>query len=195
MFTPEIKEYFGIIAVILTFIGFAPYIRGILQGKIKPHTFTWVIWAISTLIVFAAQVVSNAAAGSWAVGLSGFIALFIAILAHYKAGDDDITKSDWLFLFAALSAMPLWYLTSDPLWAVVIITVIDVIAYAPTMRKVYHKPNEEQIAIFIIMSIRTCFVLAALGEFSLTNILFQAVTMMVNLIVIILIIVRRSQLK
>lgn len=195
MFDQQIKEYFGIIAVILTFIGVAPYIRVILLNKIRPHAFTWVIWGVSTLIVFSAQVFSNAAAGSWAVGLSGVIAIFIAILAHYKSTEDYISKIDWVFLFITLLAIPCWYFTSNPLWAVVIIAIIDVIAYFPTLRKSYYKPYEEQVMIFAIMTVRNVFIIAAFGTYSLTNILLPALTGGVNLVVITLILFRRIKLK
>jgi hypothetical protein len=47
------KEVSGAAAIVLTFGLFVPYIRSIRSGKTKPHFFTWIIWAIGTLIVFA----------------------------------------------------------------------------------------------------------------------------------------------
>ena len=50
-----IKEIFGTLAVILTFVMFVPYIVSILRNRIKPHLFTWVIWSIVTITVGIAQ--------------------------------------------------------------------------------------------------------------------------------------------
>lgn len=185
------KEFLGIIAIILTFIGFVPYVKSILENKTKPHVFSWIIWGIATLTVFAAQVVSDAGAGSWSIGLSGVVTIGIAILAYNKQGDYSITKSDWASLIAALSALPFWYFTANPLFAVIILTTVDLIGYLPTLRKAYFKPSEEQITLFVIMSLRNVFSLAALEVYSLTNGLFQIATIAANLLVIGIVIWRR----
>jgi hypothetical protein len=189
------KQSLGIIAIFLTFIGSAPYIRAILLNKIKPHIFTWIIWGITTLIVFIAQIYSGSGAGSWAIGVSGVITIIIAILAYYKKSDDSIAKIDWLFLLAALSAIPLWYATSNPLYAVLILTIIDLIGYLPTLRKAYHQPFEEQLTIFVVMTIRNFISIAALDNYNFTNILFQAATAAANLVVIALVLTRRSLIQ
>jgi len=47
-----VKEFFSAIAIVLTFVAFIPYIRSILQGKTSPHTFSWIICAPVTSLVF-----------------------------------------------------------------------------------------------------------------------------------------------
>ena len=60
----NLKDYCAFAAIALTFIGFAPYIRGIHRGTTHAHVFSWLIWGITTGIVFFAQI--NAKAGSGA---------------------------------------------------------------------------------------------------------------------------------
>lgn len=187
----QIKYYLGILAIILSFIAIIPYIISILRNKTKPHAFSWVIWGISTFTIFLAQFFSGAGAGSWSIGVSGLVTIGIAILAYSKNGDDSITKSDYLCLFTALSAIPFWYVTSNPLYAVIILTTIDLIGYLPTLRKSYHKPFEESISLFAIMVFRNLLSITALESYSLTNILFQVATMLANIVVIVLILTRR----
>lgn len=50
------KEFISTIAVILTFVGYAPYIKDTLKGKTKPHVYTWFIWGLVTLIAYGLQV-------------------------------------------------------------------------------------------------------------------------------------------
>ena len=38
------KEWLSAIAILLTFIGFFPYIVSIRKGRTKPHVFSWIIW-------------------------------------------------------------------------------------------------------------------------------------------------------
>ena len=121
----NIKLIFSGIAIILALAGFVPYIALIIRGKVKPHVFSWVIWGITTTVVFFAQLEADGGMGAWPIGLSGFITILIAILAYLKRGDSTITRADWGFLIAALASLPLWYMTNDPLWTVVILTTID----------------------------------------------------------------------
>lgn len=59
----SLKILFSFIAILLTFLAFIPYIRSIFAGVTKPHVFSWVIWGMTTSIVFFAQVEAKAGMG------------------------------------------------------------------------------------------------------------------------------------
>lgn len=111
------KEILSAVAISLTLVAFYPYVRGIVRGAIKPHVFSWVIWGTTTFVVFLAQLEARGGVGAWPIGVSGSITILIAILAYVKRADVAITRTDWLFFVAALTSLPLWYFTSDPVWA------------------------------------------------------------------------------
>ena len=169
------KEILSAIAIALTFAAFVPYIRAILGGTTRPHVFSWVIWGSTTFVVFLAQIEGKAGVGAWPIGVSGSITLFIACLAYVRRADITITKSDWLFFISALSSLPLWYVTSDPLWAVVILTIIDVLGFGPTVRKAYSFPHSESLLFFALFAVRNVLVILALESYSVTTVLFPAV--------------------
>lgn len=169
------KEFLSAVAIVLTFIAFFPYIRSILHGKIKPHVFSWVIWGSTTFIVFLAQLEDNGGAGAWPIGVSGIITIYVAFLAYIKKSDSTITRIDWIFFTGAMTSLPFWYLTSDPLWAVVILTTVDVIGFGPTVRKAYNYPFEEQLTFFAVFTARNLIAIMALEHYSLTTVLFPAV--------------------
>lgn len=189
------KELLSFTAIALTFIAFIPYIRSIQQGKTKPHVFSWIIWASVTFIVFLAQLSDKGGAGAWPIGVSGLITFYVAILAYTKKSDTMITNKDRLFFLAAMSALPFWYLTSNPLWAVVILTTIDLIGFAPTYRKAYHHPNEEQLLFFSLIASRNLIAILALEHYSLTTMLFPAATALACILFIQLVTIRRKILK
>jgi hypothetical protein len=191
MIEPYIKPYLATIAILLTFLSFIPYIAAILRNKTKPHAFSWVIWSVSTITVFIAQVYSGAGVGALSLGLSGLITLIIAILAYCKKSNDVITKMDWIFLCIALFAIPLWFFTADPLYSVIILTGVDLIGYLPTFKKSYRKPFEESAMVFFIMLISSAFSLAALENYSLTTMIFQTALIIGNALLIVMILVRR----
>ena len=170
-----IKEILSGLAIALTLVAFFPYVRSILAGRTKPHVFSWVIWGTTTFIVFLAQLADGAGIGAWPIGVSGIITIGVAGLAFAKRADINISRSDWAFFIAALSSLPLWYLTCDPLWAVVILTTVDVLGFGPTIRKAYGRPFEEQVTFFALMATRNAVSVGALEHYSLTTVLFPAV--------------------
>lgn len=186
------KELLSTVAIILTFVAFIPYIRSIQQGTTKPHVFSWIIWASVTFIIFLAQLSDNAGAGAWPIGVSGIITLYVAVLAYRKKSDKMITRKDWCFFAAAMSALPFWYFTSNPLWAVVILTTVDLVGFAPTFRKAYHYPNEEQLLFFVLMACRNLISIMALEHYSLTTVLFPAATGLACILFIKLVVIRRT---
>lgn len=169
------KEIASAVAIALTLIAFFPYVRSILQGAIKPHVFSWIIWGATTFVVFLAQLDDRGGVGAWPIGVSGSITIFIAILAYMKRADISITRTDWAFLFAAASSLPFWYFTSDPLWAVVILTTVDVLGFGPTARKAYRYPHFESLLFFGLFTARNLVVIVALENYSVTTVLFPAV--------------------
>lgn len=168
------KEWLSAVAIALTLAAFLPYIRAILRGAVRPHVFSWVIWGTTTFVVFLAQLEDHGGAGAWPIGISGSIAILIALLAWWKRADITITGTDWLFLVAAMSSLPFWYFTADPLWAVVVLTAVDVLGFGPTLRKAWHLPHSESLLFFGLFMARNVIAIAALENHSLTTVLFPA---------------------
>lgn len=188
------KQLLSTIAVGLTFALFLPYIRSIQRGDTKPHVFSWVIWGLGTVIVFFAQLAGGGGVGAWVIGISGLISSYVALLAYLRRGDTVITKTDWMFFAAALCALPCWFFTSNPLWAVVTLTLVDLFGFGPTIRKAYVRPHEESTGFFALSSVRNLLVILALENYSLTTILFPAAVGLACLLVAFLLAYRRRLL-
>ena len=188
------KEFLSALAIALTFFAFFPYIRSILKGEIKPHVFSWVIWGSTTFIVFLAQLKDGGGVGAWPIGVSGLITIYVAFLAYVKKADITITKTDWFFFLSAMLSLPLWYFTADPLWAVIILTGVDVFGFGPTMRKAYSHPFDEDRLFFSLFMVRNLIVVIALEHYSLTTVLFPAVIAVACLALLVLITFRRRMM-
>jgi hypothetical protein len=168
------KAIFATIAILISAISFLPYIWSTLRGKVRPHVLSWSIWGLTTTIVFLAQRTAGAGVGAWPVGLAAMMAFLIAVIAYIKRAEIRITPTDWLFFVLALGALPLWYVTDNPLWAVLLVTAIDILGFGPTIRKAYHQPQTESVLFFSLIALRNVFVLLALEHYSLTTALFPA---------------------
>ena len=189
------KDLLSVIAIALTFVAFLPYIRSIKRNEINPHVFSWVIWGSTTFLVFLAQIQGGGGVGAWPIGVSGLITLYVAFLAYVKKNDITITNIDWLFFLLAMASLPLWYFTSDPLWAVIMLTTVDVLGFGPTIRKAYSHPFEENIGFFSIFMVRNILVIVALEHYSPTTVMFPAVIAVACLVLIVTVSYRRRMLS
>jgi len=168
------KSLLGTLATVLTVLAYLPYIRSIIHGRSRPHVFTWVIWSIATGISFLAVLEARGGAGAWPIGFSCAVSLFVAGLAYVKRTDVTITRTDWLLFFAAIAAMPLWLAANDPMWAVVLITLIELLGFGPTMRKTWFYPHSESMSFLAILIVRNGLIIAALSRYTMTTVLFHA---------------------
>jgi hypothetical protein len=169
-----VKEVLSAIAFVVTIALFADYIRSIRAAKTVPHVFSWTIWAVGTLIVFLAQLAGGGGVGAWPIGFSGCVTGYIAYLAYRKRDQFSIRPLDWVFFVLAILALPSWWLASDPLWAVVLLTFADVIGFGPTFRRAYRHPFQEHAGFFALGALRNVLVVLALERYSWTTVLFPA---------------------
>lgn len=169
------REIWSALATAITFAAFFPYLRGILRGTVRPHVFSWVIWGITTMVVFFAQLQARGGVGAWPIGLSGVITLVTAALAFARRADVGITRADWVFFLAALSSLPLWWFTADPTWAVVVLTAVDTLGFGPTLRHAWAKPHAESQLFYFLFLARNLTVLPALEQRNVATVLFPAV--------------------
>ncbi|KZN14736.1 hypothetical protein [Marinomonas sp. TW1] len=191
----DIKFVFSCMAIMLTLVAFLPYLFSIIRGQTRPHVFTWVIWGLTTLIVFFAQYEARAGWGAWPIGISGGMTILVAVAAYCKRADASIHAMDWVFLLAALSSLPFWYVMSDPMWAVILLTTVDMLGFGPTLRKAYTFPDQENATFFVLFILRNTLVLLALEEYSIATALFPFAVNIGCFALLFLVVFRRYQLR
>jgi hypothetical protein len=165
------KEALGCASVILTFVAYSRYFWDIYKRRIKPHVFTWAVWTLLVAIAFLAQRSHDTGPGTWALGADAGTCLACAVLAFFR-GEKDIRKSDWAAFLGALAAIPLWVFTGNPLGAVVVVVLIDALAYYPTFRKSWLKPQEETTLYFSLSAVGFVLSVLALDRLTLVTALY-----------------------
>lgn len=188
------REILGALATLIALISYVPYLITIFKGTTRPHGFSWIVFGLLTVIGFAAQVYGGAGAGAWVMGFSAAICFIIAGLAVFK-GTFDPTRSDWITFIAALAAIPLWLATDNPLYAVILITLIDALAFYPTFRKAYHYPHEELVFTFFLSGLKFVLSLFALDTVSLVTVVYPASLIFMNWLFIAMVVYRRNVLS
>lgn len=183
-------EIFGVLAVIVGVAGQLIYIRSILKGETRPHLFTWLVWTTLGCIGFAAMVHDNAGPAIWALGATSLLCLSTALLS-LKYGEKTFTRGDKISLIASLSAIIPWLLTNDPLGSVILISIIDGVAFYPTIRKSWNKPHEESLFAYNMGSLKFGLSVLAISNFTLTNALYPATIVFLNTGFVIMCLIRR----
>jgi len=188
------NEALGALSATLTIISIAPYYYGIINNTAKPHAFSWLIWGMLSFIAFCAQTIKGAGPGAWGAGAASVSCFSVGILAFFK-GEKNITLGDKIALTGALLALPCWYVTRDPLTAVILISLIDVVGYYPTFRKSYQKPCEELIYIYALGTIINVVTILAMENFALVTWLYPATVAIANAALALMLIIRRRMIK
>ena len=187
-------EIIGVITVIMTIAIYAPYLWGVIKGKIKPHSFSWVIWVMLTAIAYKAQLEGNAGPGAWMNGVVLVIA-FLILVASLRHGFDYIQKIDIFVFGLGVLAILIWVLTNNVQASVVLVCIANTIGYIPTLRKAHAKPYEDATYMYAANVLRHGLSIMALVHFSLITALYPAILVINNLAVALFLIWRRRQIK
>lgn len=141
------KEVLAIIAAGMAFVGNISYLKDVFKGRVHPHPYTWFIWSIVSLVTFFGQWEKGAGIGALPTGVaeSFTIVIFFFSLKHLFGKQEwHFRTVDHFFFAGALLGLIPWYLTKDPTISVVIVVMIDVIAFIPTLEKTWHSPRTEK---------------------------------------------------
>ncbi len=189
----DVKTVLGILAAGVAVVNYLPYLIGVFKKTVKPHIFSWIIWTLMTGITFFAQMTDQAGPGAWATGITSATLLLIVIFT-LKNSEHSITRADWWSFGGALVAIPVWVVTGNPLWSVVIVTVIETLGFFPTFRKGYHTPHEDSVLAFTLTIIKYSLALAALTHYSVTTVLFPAALVVLSSSLVAMLLWRRWQI-
>lgn len=169
----------GILSIIVGLIGEAYYLRSIFRGHTKPHMYTWLIWSILCTIGFFAQLTEDQGPGVWALGITSVFS-WLNMFLCFKYGEKHITTSDKIALAGSLTAIIPWLMTKDPLGSVIMISIIDVVGFYPTIRKSWTKPHEENLTAYYFANIKMLLSVCALTKFNLTTVLYPLTIVVAN---------------
>ncbi|HMS24159.1 MAG TPA: hypothetical protein PKB15_00475 [Acidimicrobiia bacterium] len=133
---------FGVIGLVLNCIGYAPYIRGIFAGTVKPQRITWGIWTILVGIPFINQVHNGGGYSSYFFGSVTVLTTVVFVLSITR-GVGGRSGFDVIVLIAAVILFIVWALTRDTRITTIIAVTIDGVAALPTLVKAYKYPQTE----------------------------------------------------
>lgn len=185
------KEVIGLITVCLGLIAYAPYFVDIFRGKIKPHPYSWFVWAITATIMFFLQILHGGGAMSWSTLTVGLISFAICVLAWRAGGKRLITRNDRVALGAALVAICLWLFAREPTLAMLLLVSADVLGFIPSVRKTWKDPYSETLPMWLINVVRHTLNIFAISTYSLLTLVDPVVWAVCNFGFVVMVLVRR----
>jgi hypothetical protein len=183
--------WFGLGAGIVSAVGYIPYISSILKGKTRPERATWWIWSALMVVALAAQI---AAGAPWSLPLTVtflFGNLLVAILS-LKHGYGRFHTKDYLGLIITGIGIWLWYITNNPLVALVIIVGVDFLGTWLTISKTWRAPYSESLLSWILMSIASIMTVISVGHIDLAKLIFPVYVSIGNSATVFVIMARRD---
>ncbi len=189
------KSVIGIIATLLVLVGYIPYVRDIIKGKTKPHIYSWFLWGFVTLIAFALQASDNAGTGSLVTLAAGLMCLVVIALGFIYKSKVEITRTDTLFLILAFIALGLWLLAKQPTLSAILITLVDLFGFAPTVRKSWNRPHSETLSFYFLNTLRFALAVFSLQHYSIITTLYPSTWLLANGLFGLVLVIRRKQLS
>ncbi|HSX05623.1 MAG TPA: hypothetical protein VLF69_04100 [Candidatus Saccharimonadales bacterium] len=146
------KLALGILALVLNIIGYVPYIRDILRGKVKPQRITWGIWTILTTIAAVNQVKNG---GGWSslFFISTVLLVATTFMLSIKRGMGGASKLDMICLAAAIVLFGYWATVHNTRLSTLVAVFIDGVGAIPTVVKTFHKPETESYPQWVLAGI------------------------------------------
>lgn len=188
------KEIIAIIAAVLAFIGNISYLKDVIKKNVHPHPYTWFIWSIVSMTTFFGGLAKGAGIGALPTGIAeGFtIIIFLFSLQYlFRREVGHIRTIDHYFLAICVIGLIPWALTKDPTWSVVIVVLIDIVAFIPTLRKTWSHPKTERPLLYEMNVARHALTLFSLGAYNIAT-TFHSIAMIVTNTVMTIFIRRRK---
>jgi hypothetical protein len=159
----------GIIAGILSIVGYVPYIISIFQKKTQPNKATWIIWAIVGGLLAFSYLAEGDQNTIW-LPLGYFVGPLIVAILSFFYGYSTWSKLDYVCLVVAIISIIPWILSKDATITLLINVLIDMSGALPTIIKTYHEPETEDLTAWAIFFVANTLQLVAISYWNLAAI-------------------------
>lgn len=147
------------LAVVISLVSLGLYIQDTVQAKAtKPNGISFLIWTLINAVAFAAQWSGGEAENSIIlVGLLVFESGVVMVLAFTRFGYRKYEWWHFACLGVAAIAMYVWWETDEPMLALGLIILADLVAYLPTLAKIRTNPETEHWPSWLLLVIAEIF--------------------------------------
>ena len=112
-----------------------------------------------------------------------------------RSGKKDIALSDTIFFVLSFVALFLWLIAKQPVLSVILTSTIDLLGFAPTVRKSWNKPHSETLFTYELSTLRHGLSILALQQYSIVTWLYPVSWTFANALFSLILIIRRKQVN
>ena len=161
--TESIQMFVGVLSGLVGLAASIPYIPSILRGETRPNRATWFIWTVLGLVTALSYKGVGAGPTVWMAWVF-FVNPLITFVLSFKYGVGGWSKLDRFCLAGVLLAAAVWFFS--PGWALAMSIAVDLCGLIPTLYKSWHKPEEENLAGWVIITVASVLNLFAIDSLS-----------------------------
>lgn len=182
-----------LVSLIFSLISYGVCFKDIFWGDTKPHPYTFLIWTITQSTATFALGEGEAGWGI-IVYISGTIFVFVIFCITFFRRTENITKTDLVFLGLALTGFAILWFFDSPFIGVLIVTAVDLIGFAPTLRKSWNNPWEESLKFWAITMLAGFFFLLSLEHYNRLTLTYSVALDGAILVLIVFCLIRRRKI-
>jgi hypothetical protein len=166
-------QYIVFLGAAAELFGISFYVKDTIRGKIRPNRITWLLWSVIPLIAVAAALADGVRWAVLPVFMAGFGPLLVFISSFINSQSYwKLDKFDYICgAFSAL-AIVLWWITKEPLLAIILSIAGDGFAEAPTLIKIWKYPDTETATLYFFGVFNAFTSFFALKTFSASELAF-----------------------
>lgn len=177
----------------LLVISVIPYLIDIVKKQTKPRVVSWFNWGILGAIAGAAAL-SDHQLPAAVLSFASVVEVMLVVVLGLYYGDRKFQKVDVFCQIGAAIGLALWFALDSPLTAIIIITVVDLLAAIPTYIHIWRAPHEETLLAFILCATASALTLGTITSLALTGLIYPIYLLLANVLMAGLIMLRRKAL-
>lgn len=185
---------FGFLATGIVMVNLGQHMVALLHGKIAPHLFSWIVWAVSGVIFAYSQIVAGAGAGMWGTAMGALLSCCIVALILWRRLPLQATVFDWVLFALTLAAIPLWHFTKNEFYAVLVCTAVNIGGYYFSLKNILRNPASERAGFYGTQVLRWCITLLALQAHNPSTVLYPVISILLNGTGFVLVLMGRTRL-
>lgn len=178
------EHWLVLLSIGVSSIGGIAYLRDMFSGTSKPNLVSWGLWSVAPLIATGAAL--SAGADIWGtarVFISGFVPLCIFTFGLFvRQSYWKLTWFDVLCGVLSVVALGAWLIANEPVLAILLAIVADLLACVPTLTKAWKNPETETAFTFSMGLLSSLITIPAIPIWTIENIAFQAYLILINLV-------------
>lgn len=167
-------KYLVFIGTFAQLVSIYIYVKDTIKWDTKPNKVTWLMWSIAPLIATFAAISDWVTLAVLPVFMCWFwpFLIFLSSFVNSKSYW-EIEKGDYICWLFSLIALVLWWITKEPLLAIIFAIISDFTAAIPTLIKAYKEPDTESWISYLYWLAWVIFWAFAITSFKLSEFIFQ----------------------